>query len=227
MSKGQINSDVIGLIREDRVLALEQAMIRIPSSSFEEQKLADYLAEHMLDRGLSVEMMTVPHPWDAGKSTRQPVGWLKGTGGGKCLMLNGHMDPGVEMSGWTVDPYAGLYEEGWVWGIGAHDDKGGLAAALADVRQIGPTKLGVVGEAALSKCPLRVEPKADLQQHQRRDQPPQGHQHAPAKHTALRLALSPILDHGGALCSGRTLAPTMCRGDGLGWSSDFVLESPP
>ena len=152
MSKDQINSDVIGLIREDRVLALEQAMIRIPSSSFEEQKLADYLAEYMSDRRLSVEMMTVPHPWDAGKSTRQPVGRLKGTGGGKCLMLNGHMDPGVEMSGWTVDPYAGLYEEGWVWGMGAHDDKGGLAAALSAVDAISRSGIRLAGDILV--CPV-------------------------------------------------------------------------
>ncbi len=153
MPHSKSNPDVTSLIQEDRVLALEQAMIRIPSSSFEEHKLADYLAERMSDVGLSVEMMTVPHPWDADKgSTRQPVGRLKGTGGGRVLMLNGHMDPGVEMSGWTVDPYAGIYEDGWVWGIGAHDDKGGLAAALSAVEAIVRSGIRLAGDVLV--CPV-------------------------------------------------------------------------
>ena len=56
-------------------------------------------------------------------------------------MLNGHMDPGVEMSGWTVDPYGAKFEDGWVWGMGAHDDKGGVVAAICAVEAI--VKAGV------------------------------------------------------------------------------------
>src|SRR5438874_12685741 len=51
-------------------------------------------------------------------------------------MLNGHMDPGVEMSGWSVDPYGAKFEDGWVWGMGAHDDKGGVVAAICAVEAI-------------------------------------------------------------------------------------------
>ena len=58
---------------------------------------------------------------------------LRGTGGGPSLMLNAHMDPGAEMSGWTVDPYGAKFEDGWIWGIGAHDDKGGCVAAIGAV----------------------------------------------------------------------------------------------
>src|SRR5207247_5759744 len=83
-----------------------------------------------------VEMMDVTHPAKPGKTTRQPIGRLRGTGGGPSLMLNGHMDPGVEMTGWTVDPYGAKYEDGWVWGMGAHDDKGGVVAAICAVEAI-------------------------------------------------------------------------------------------
>ena len=51
-------------------------------------------------------------------------------------MLNGHMDPGVEMPGWSVDPYGAKFEDGWVWGMGAHDDKGGCVAAICAVEAI-------------------------------------------------------------------------------------------
>ena len=90
----------------------------------------------MSDLGLDVEMMEVTHWAKPGQKTRQPIGRLKGTGGGPSLMLNGHMDPGVEMSGWSVDPYGAKFEDGWVWGMGAHDDKGGVVAAICAVEAI-------------------------------------------------------------------------------------------
>ena len=46
------------------------------------------------------------------------------------------MDPGVEMSGWTVDPYSAKFEDGWIWGMGAHDDKGGCVAAVCALEAI-------------------------------------------------------------------------------------------
>ncbi len=123
-------------ITDQQVLALEQAAIRIPSTTFEEGPLADHFANYMSDLGLDVEMMEVTHWAKPGQKTRQPIGRLKGTGGGPSLMLNGHMDPGVEMSGWSVDPYGAKFEDGWVWGMGAHDDKGGVVAAICAVEAI-------------------------------------------------------------------------------------------
>ena len=117
-------------ITDDDVLRLTQDLIRCPSPSFSEEPLTDFLAEHMTSLGMQVNIMEVPHPFDSKKSTQQPVGILRGLGRGQSLMFNGHMDPGVEMSGWTVDPYGADYKDGWIWGMGAHDDKGGIAAAL-------------------------------------------------------------------------------------------------
>jgi acetylornithine deacetylase len=119
-----------------RILDLEQRSIRIPSSTFEEGAIADLYANAMADIGLAVEMMEVAHPHDPAKKSRQPIGRLAGTGGGPTLLLNGHMDPGAEMSGWTVDPLGAKFADGWIWGIGAHDDKGGCVAAIAAVEAI-------------------------------------------------------------------------------------------
>src|SRR6059036_2080068 len=127
---------ILAGISDTQVLALEQAAIRIPSTTFEEGALADHFANYMSDLALDVEMMEVTHWAKPGKTTRQPIGRLRGAGGGPSLMLNGHMDPGVEMSGWTVDPYGAKFEDGWVWGMGAHDDKGGVVAAICAVEAI-------------------------------------------------------------------------------------------
>jgi acetylornithine deacetylase/succinyl-diaminopimelate desuccinylase-like protein len=139
-------------ITDRQVLALEQAAIRIPSTTFEEGALADHLANYMSDVGLDVEMMDVTHPAKPGQRTRQPIGRLRGTGGGPSLMLNGHMDPGVEMSGWTVDPYGAKFEDGWVWGMGAHDDKGGVVAAICGVEAI--VRAGVRLRGDVVVCPV-------------------------------------------------------------------------
>jgi acetylornithine deacetylase len=135
-----------------RVLEIEQALLRIPSSAFEEQAIADHLAERMADIGLDVTMMEVQHPFDPASKSRQPVGRLRGAGGGPSLMLNGHMDPGVEMPGWSVDPYGAKFEDGWVWGMGAHDDKGGLAAAFCGLEAVIRSGTALKGDVLL--CPV-------------------------------------------------------------------------
>jgi acetylornithine deacetylase/succinyl-diaminopimelate desuccinylase-like protein len=149
----EIAGGVARAVDRDRLLALELALIRIPSSAFEEHAIADFLAGYLDDLGLDVEMMEVANPRKPGASSRQPVARLEGTGGGPSLMLNGHMDPGVEMLGWSVDPYAGILDDdGWIWGIGAHDDKGGVAAMISAVEAIVRTGTRLSGE--LLVCPV-------------------------------------------------------------------------
>jgi acetylornithine deacetylase/succinyl-diaminopimelate desuccinylase-like protein len=127
---------VLATIDERRLLELERKSIQIPSSTFQEGEIADFYANYLAEIGLDVEMMEVTHPSDPGVKSRQPIGRLEGTGSGPALMLNGHMDPGCEMPGWTVDPYGAKFEDGWIWGMGAQDDKGGVVAAICAVEAI-------------------------------------------------------------------------------------------
>ena len=130
------STPAVAAVDARRILDLEQRSIRIASPTFQEGEIADLYAGVMADIGLEVEMMEVVHPDDAAKKSRQPIGCLRGTGGGPTLLLNGHMDPGAEMSGWTVDPLGAKFEDGWIWGMGAHDDKGGCVAAISAVDAI-------------------------------------------------------------------------------------------
>lgn len=152
MAGEETSKRAAGHVDEKRVLDLEQALIRIPSSTFQEQQIADFLAGYLADLGLDVEMMDVVHPVDPKKVSRQPIARLRGTGGGPSLMLNGHMDPGVEMSGWSVDPHGAKFEDGWVWGMGAHDDKGGLVGAICGVEAV--IKSGVKLKGDVLVCPV-------------------------------------------------------------------------
>src|SRR3974377_2159031 len=141
---------VLAALDEGRILDLEQRSIRIASPTFEEGELADLFANTLADMGLHVEMMDVVHPHDRARKSRQPIGRLPGTEGGPTLLINGHMDPGAEMSGWTVDPLGAKFEDGWIWGIGAHDDKGGCVAAISAVEAIVRSGTRLKGDVIVS-----------------------------------------------------------------------------
>lgn len=128
--------DVFDGINPNRILEREVAAVQIKSHSFQEHEAAEFFAGWMRDLGFDVEMMEVSHPTDPGQRTRQPIGRLTGTGGGPTLMFNGHLDTIGIMSGWTVDPYSAAVRDGWIYGLGAHDDKGGLVAALSGIEAI-------------------------------------------------------------------------------------------
>ncbi len=57
------------------------------------------------------------------------VGRLRGTGGGRSLMLNGHIDT-VDVAGMS-DPFTPRREGARLYGRGAYDMKGGVAAMIA------------------------------------------------------------------------------------------------
>jgi acetylornithine deacetylase len=68
------------------------------------------------------------------ETPRYPVvaGRLAGSGGGKSMAINGHVDvvPVGDTSAWSHDPWAGEIAEGKLWGRGATDMKGGVAAGI-------------------------------------------------------------------------------------------------
>jgi len=75
--------------------------------------------------------------WDVGPSATfdaHPalVATLPGSGGGRSLAFNGHLDvvPVGDTSAWTHDPFGGELANGRLYGRGATDMKGGVAAAL-------------------------------------------------------------------------------------------------
>ena len=60
------------------------------------------------------------------------VGVLTGTGGGRSLILNAHVDtaPVEDAADWTRAPYGGAIEDGRLYGRGAWDDKAGCVECL-------------------------------------------------------------------------------------------------
>jgi acetylornithine deacetylase len=107
-----------------------------------EREIAAYLAQAMQRLGLSV---TQHEPAPDRLST---VGTLHGSGGGKSLMLNGHIDTvGVEH---MPNPFSGDICDGKLYGRGAYDMKGSVAAMLAAVKSLRDTGVLLKGDLLLA-----------------------------------------------------------------------------
>ena len=77
------------------------------------------------------------------------LGMLKGEGNGKSLMLSGHIDVVQRGSKWTYDPFAGTVEDGNIYGRGACDMKGGIAAMTMAVKAIREAGLKLKGDVKI------------------------------------------------------------------------------
>jgi acetylornithine deacetylase len=133
--KGRILNDA----HEGDPVALARALIAMPSVNPEleqsgtgEGAVAVLTAEWLRGWGLAVEMSEVaPGRWNV-------VGRLEGKGAGPTLLLNGHLDT-VGVAGMSVDPFGAELREGRLWGRGACDMKGGVAALLATTARVART----------------------------------------------------------------------------------------
>ena len=77
---------ILERVDEKAIVALASELIKIPSFKPDETPVAHYLADFFNERGYEVDLQEV----EPGRL--QTIATLKGTGGGKSLMLNGHTD---------------------------------------------------------------------------------------------------------------------------------------
>jgi acetylornithine deacetylase/succinyl-diaminopimelate desuccinylase-like protein len=114
---------------QKQAVSILQDLIRIDTSNppGNETKAAEYL-KALLEREKIPGEIVALEP-----SRGNLIARLKGSGRKAPLLLMGHTDVvGVERASWSVDPFAGAIKDGYVWGRGARDDKG-MVAAIATV----------------------------------------------------------------------------------------------
>jgi acetylornithine deacetylase len=140
---------VIDEITQEKLIALASDLIRIPSFKTEETPLARWLADYFTERGYVVELQEV----EPGRF--QVMARLRGSGGGKSLMFNGHIDIDPLSLGWRHDPWQPVVEGDRLYGAGIMNMKGGdtsMISAAEAIRTAGVTLPGdilialVVGE---------------------------------------------------------------------------------
>ncbi len=128
---------LLGQITRDELIGLASDYIRIPSFKGEETPMARHLAAWFTERGYEVELDEV----EPGRF--QTIATLKGTGGGKSLMFNAHLDINSMTRGWTRDPWEPCVEGDKLFGHGVQNMKGCLATMIvaADAFRKSDTKL--------------------------------------------------------------------------------------
>lgn len=150
----------------ERIVQLTAEMIRIPSETHppggDEGPVQRYVESKLRDMGLEVDVFepwSVPevedHPgwWPGLTYEDRPnvVGQWKGVGGGSSLILNGHSDvvPAGPEDLWTHPPYSGHVADGRIYGRGASDQKGGIAAMISAVETLQRLGLRLRGDVII------------------------------------------------------------------------------
>src|SRR6202030_3097453 len=78
------------------------------------------------------------------------LGRWRGTGRGKSLLFNGHLDTNPVSEGWTVDPWAGKVDERFIYGIGVSNMKAGDAAYYCALQTLIKAGASLKGDVILT-----------------------------------------------------------------------------
>jgi len=132
--------------RRDDLIALTQDLIRIPTLNPPGDnylEICEFLAARLAKRGFQIELIRAEGA--LGDSDAYPrwnlIARREGARPGDCVHFNSHIDVVDVGRNWTVDPFGGNLIDGKIYGRGACDMKGGLAASIIAV------------EAFLDTCP--------------------------------------------------------------------------
>jgi acetylornithine deacetylase len=152
---------------EDQVAFLAD-MVKFRSLRGQEGPLQVWIAERLAERGYKVDRFSLAdvdlmsHPKAAPMDgidlagSRQVVATYDGGGGGRSLILQGHIDvvPEGPADLWEEPPFAATVRDGWMFGRGAQDMKAGVSAmifALDAIRAAGYAPQGRIHIETVTK----------------------------------------------------------------------------
>ncbi|KAL2869214.1 uncharacterized protein BJX67DRAFT_379250 [Aspergillus lucknowensis] len=132
----------------DDVVSLAQTLVQIDSSTpgsgsntAGETTIARYITAWLQHRDIEC------HWVEETPGRPSVIGVVRGSGGGKSLMFNGHTDT-VTLQGYEGNPLSGHITDGRLYGRGSADMKGGLAAAMTALAHA--KKLNLRGDVILA-----------------------------------------------------------------------------
>jgi acetylornithine deacetylase len=120
----EITRRVLRKVDRQASINLASALAKIPSFSPEETPVARFLHDYFTPRGYEVELQEV----EPGRL--QTIATLRGAGGGKRLMFNGHIDINSLTLGGKRDPWTPTVEGDRLYGHGLQNMKGGLTSMI-------------------------------------------------------------------------------------------------
>jgi acetylornithine deacetylase len=162
--------------RADELVELVRSLVRFNTVSVdlapgsehrenEEAQLQELVAERLSALGAEIDQFEpdaaalrdhpMMPPWHHWKGRPITVGTLRGSGGGRSLIVNGHIDvvsPG-DLERWTTPPFEADVRDGRVYGRGAVDMKGGVAAAIFGLEALAANGIGLAGDVIVETVP--------------------------------------------------------------------------
>ena len=138
---------LVDSIRETEVVSLCQELIRIVSVNppGDEIRIAEYVAGILSRAGLEVEM--IHH--SPGRASLLAV--LKSSRKIPPLLYSAHLDTvPLGVGKWIHEPFAAVISEGRIWGRGAADMKGGIAALIVASTELARSGLPLRGDLILA-----------------------------------------------------------------------------
>jgi acetylornithine deacetylase len=160
-------AEVTQYIEDNRaaLFDLVAEFVETPSVSGEEGPAQEVVVDEMESLGLEPDVWEPDvegfrdHPGYFDTKTYDDVGYegrpnavarIEGAGEGPSLALSGHVDVvPVEAEDWTYDPWTATVEDGRIYGRGACDMKGGLAANLFVYRALRECGVDLAGDLLL------------------------------------------------------------------------------
>lgn len=144
--------------RKDELVSTVADLVQRPSLLGEEKDAQLYVANHLKESGLETDVWDLsesvkdlPNAGDSGvpfDDRPNVAGVRAGAGGGRSLILNGHIDvvSPEPVSAWTHDPWAADIVDGKMYGRGANDMKSGVAINLVLARVLSDLDIRLNGD---------------------------------------------------------------------------------
>jgi acetylornithine deacetylase len=162
--------------RSDELVGLVQSLVRFDTTSVDlepgsthttndERELQEFVSARLGAIGAEVDLFEpdpaslrdhpMMPPWHHWHDRPITVGTLAGAGGGRSLIINGHIDvvaPG-DPTTWSSPAFAAELRDGRIYGRGACDMKGGVGAALFALEMLNELGVRLAGDVIFEAVP--------------------------------------------------------------------------
>src|SRR5579864_1540602 len=145
----QLAERLIQCIDEQRLVDTACTYVSTPSPTGSAEAMAEVVRDALADAGLSVTWQEVE------EGRPNVIGTLKGQGGGRSLMFNGHMDTSYSGREPHLRSIAGfqpqaVVRDGRIYGLGISNMKGALACYLEAVRAVRDAGVRLRGDVMIA-----------------------------------------------------------------------------
>src|SRR5579864_1331760 len=153
--KSDLANKILSHVSEEEIVAMACDVVNIPSPTGEELAMGKYMRGALEAAGLQVTWQEV----EPGRANA--VGLWEGSGNGKSLMFNGHMDTSntgreTYLTGLGYKPKA-VVKNGMIYGLGIYNMKGALVCYTQAVKALRRAGIKIDGSILIAAVAGEIE----------------------------------------------------------------------